>query len=159
MLAVVVLATRAGSAPTDGNNDAAVAVADQPAATTAACTSLMAALPDQLGSSARRAVIGSPTGVAAYGDPAMVIRCGLPNPRELTCDSALVDVSGVSWLKLSDVGIVSYLNADRSVRIALSIPDGNDSGTAALQQLSSVIEQTLQQRAVCSNGTVLPADG
>lgn len=159
VLTIVVMGLRAKTALDTPAGPLAVAAADQPGAGTAACGALMAALPDQLGGTDRRSLAGSPTGVAAYGDPATVIRCGLSNPAELTCSAGLTDVDQVSWLQLSDVGAggTTYLAVDRSVRIAITVPDG--SGTGALQQLSDIINATLPRRAVCANGTLLPTDG
>lgn len=129
------------------------------------CTALHTALPDQLGGLQRRQVIGDPVDSAAWGDPAVVLRCGLPTPAELTCSSQLTQVSGandlqgVLWLQISEGGQTTYVAADRPVRIALTLPDG--SGSAAIQDLSAVIAGVMPSTArsdgkLCTDGK-LPA--
>ncbi|MET3803845.1 hypothetical protein ABIB25_000831 [Nakamurella sp. UYEF19] len=136
----------------------AVSTFDQPGANSAACKSLMPALPGKLGDGPRRQIDGEPAGIAAWGDPAVILRCGLETPQDLTCSSALVQVNGVSWLQLTEAGLGSttYIAADRSVRVAVTVPDG--SGTAAIQQVSNAVSTTLQFRQPCSNGVLLPTD-
>lgn len=135
---------------------------DAPGAAGRYCKELMTALPGTLGTAAKRPVVGDLAGTAAWGDPAIVMRCGLPTPAELTCASALTQVSnangeaGVQWLQLSNSGDTTYLAADRPVRIAITLPDGT--GTAAIQQMSAVISGIMPARAICSNGTLLPTD-
>lgn len=122
----------------------------------------MTALPADLSGAQRRHVVGSPPGTAAWGDPPWILRCGLPTPAELTCSSALTQVStpngepGVQWWQNGEGGQTTYLAVDRGVRIALTVPDG--SGSGAIQQLSAVISGVLPARAVCSGGALLPTD-
>ena len=131
----------------------------QPGANTPACTSLMSALPDTVAGTSRRTLEGAVNAVAAWGDPAVILRCGIDSPQELTCSAALVQVNGVSWLQLTDAGLDSttYIAADRSVRIAVTVPTG--SGSGAIGQLSQIVAATLPVRAPCSAGVLLPTDG
>lgn len=135
-----------------------IAAFDQPGVDSAACRALMPSLPQQLAGENRRTLEGATDGVAAWGDPATILRCGLETPGELTCSSALTQVDGVAWLQLPDSGLAetTYVAADRSVRIAVTIPDG--SGTGEIQQLSDVIAAALPVRAPCSNGVLLPTE-
>ncbi len=148
--------------PAAATGPVTVSSIDAPGATGRYCKQLMTALPDSLGTSAKRQLVGDLAGTAAWGDPAIVLRCGLPTPSELTCSSALTQVSnangqpGVQWLQLSDSGQTTYLAADRSVRIAITLPDGT--GTGPIQQMSAVISGIMPARAICSNGTLLPTD-
>ncbi len=148
--------------PAAATGPVTVSTVDAPGAAGRYCTQLMTGLPDRLGTSDRRPLVGHPAGTAAWGDPAIVLRCGLPTPAELTCASALTQVSnangqaGVQWLQLSDRGQTTYLAADRPVRIAITLPDGT--GTGAIQQMSAVISGILPARPVCSNGTLLRTD-
>ncbi len=146
-----------------------VATVDQPGAGSAACKALMAALPSSLAGSAARTLEGGGAGIAAWGDPAVILRCGLETPGELTCSANLTQVQGVSWLELRSAGLgsVTYLAADRSVRIAVTIPDdfGTGSATArqsaqlsAVKEVSDVVAATLPVRAPCRAGVLLPTD-
>ncbi|MBM9468082.1 DUF3515 domain-containing protein [Nakamurella leprariae] len=164
VVGVVVVSTVVRSAPDpDVTGPLAVSPLDAPGAGTQACRDLMAALPEQAGDLTRRPLAdvagaaGEEHAVAGWGpDEAVVLRCGLDDPAELTCSSALSEVNGVAYLPISVGDATTWLAVDRSVRIAVSIPPGV--GTAALQDLSEVIAATLPQRAVCTDGVLLPLD-
>jgi hypothetical protein len=130
----------------------------QPGAGTAACKALMPALPATLSGAARRTLQGQVTAVAAWGDPPTILRCGIDSPQELTCSAALVQINGVSWLELTEPGLDSttYIAADRSVRIAVTLPTGT--GTGGIGLLSDVVAATLPVRAPCRAGVLLPTD-
>jgi len=148
--------------PTGSTGPVAAPAVPSPGGSGRLCNGLMTALPADLSGAQRREVIGSPPGTAAWGEPAVILRCGLPTPAELSCSSALTQVwnpnrqPGVQWWQNSEGGHTTYLAVDRGVRVALTIPDG--SGSAAIQQLSAVISGVLPARAVCSAGTLLPTD-
>lgn len=164
--AIVALGLVMKNGPTGPAGPLAVAANEQPYADSAGCRAFMAALPQQLGGLARRTLAaGSPTvGAAGYGDPAVVVRCGLADPSELTCDAALTDVSTidpagtVSYLRLTLQDTATYLVVDRKVRIAITVPNTADT-TAALQSISEVVTKTLAPQPVCVDGKVSPATG
>ena len=135
-----------------------VATVGQPAADSAACKTLMPQLPSTLAGAPRRTLEGGGDGIAAWGDPAVILRCGMETPQELTCSSELSEINGVKWLPLSDDGSgeTTFLAADRTVRIAVTIPSGT--GTSAMGDLSSIVGTTLEARAPCDRGVLLPTD-
>ncbi len=154
VLAIVVGARLAASSAPGPAGPLAVPGTDQPGAASASCKDLMSALPDTLAGAQRRTLVVPVEGVAAWGDPAVILRCGVPTPAELTCSAALQGVDTVDWLQLQGSGETTYLAADRPVRVAITLPDG--SGTAAIQELSRVVAGTVTERPVCENGTLLP---
>jgi hypothetical protein len=157
--AVVTLGVTKDSHPVLATGPVPVAAVGQPGANSAACRALMAKLPTDLSGSKERAVEGGGNqSVAAWGDPAVILRCGLETPQELNCSSALTQVDDVAWLQLADDGspATTYIAADRSVRIAVTLPSG--SGTGQIQEISDVISATLEARQPCSNGVLLPTD-
>lgn len=161
IIAVVVTAAIVNSRPvTDVTDPLVVSSVEAPGATTAACDSLMAALPDPLGGLVRRELVRGDdpllAGVAAWGEPAVILRCGTPTPNELTCSSPVQVVDGVTWLPLYGTGVTTYLAVDRPVRVALTIPDGT--GTGPWQEMSRLIGATLTQRPVCADGAPIPPD-
>lgn len=127
-----------------------------PGAIGAACAALDSALPATLGDRPRRALRYPEPGVAAWGDPPAVLRCGLPTPAELTCAAALQQVNGVAWLALSADGSTTFLAVDRPVRVAVTVPDS--AGTGALQDASTLVAATLPTREVCRGGVLLPTE-
>ena len=159
LVVAIVLAKNKQSEPAIAN--APLPVSDgvgQPGADTPSCKALMPALPDKLAGAARRTLDGAVKAVAAWGEPAVVLRCGIESPQELTCSAALFQINGVSWLQLTEAGLDSttYIAADRSVRIAVTVPTG--SGSGGIGQLSDVVAATLPVRAPCSAGVLLPTD-
>jgi len=134
----------------------ALAVASVPApdSDNPACAALLAVLPEALGGSPRAALADpASAGAAAWmataaGGEQIVLRCGVPRPREFTRAAALVGVNGVQWLELSGAtrGIASttYVAVDRAAYLALTVPTG--AGSGALQQLSDVISAALPRR-------------
>ena len=159
---VVVLARRAQSgADAPDTGPLVVAAAPAPGAGGRYCRSLAPSLPSDLVSRPRRPLTDPQPGVAAWGDPAVIVRCGLADPEELTCSAALTqftdaDGGSVAWLQLSDSAAVTYIAVDRPVRIAVTLPPGT--GVGPVQQLSQLIATALPARPVCTDGTVTPAD-
>ena len=181
IVVVVVLAGRIGSEPaTDPTAPLALGEVGAPGAATPACAALMADLPTVLGGLDRRELVGSPVtsggtdipdgtqdggisdiqagAVAAWGDPPVVLRCGIPTPAELTCSAPVQVVDGVTWLPVSGQGATTFLVVDRSVRVALTVPDSVTS-TGPWQELSKTIARALPPRAICAAGVPIPADG
>jgi Protein of unknown function (DUF3515) len=164
-LAAAVVALVAGDGHGTGTGDEAVppeatagmplalpAVA-APAAGSPECAALLAALPPHLLSGPDRLdrrplAEPAPLGAAAWGaDPTAVLRCGLDRPAELIPTAALLEVSGVQWLRLRGPDSTStWVAVDRSVYVALTLSD--DSGTGPLQDVSAVIRSTLDERPV-----------
>ena len=69
---------------------------DPPAAEQQACVRLVEALPETVGDQPRAEVTGNPL-AAAWGDPAVVLRCGVAGPADFTPLSTCQDINGVLW--------------------------------------------------------------
>jgi Protein of unknown function (DUF3515) len=121
-----------------------------PSAGSADCERLLAALPEKLdggdmGALERRQLAAPvPAGVAGWGEPPVVLRCGLDRPAELTATSRLLDVSGVQFLEIASPGTSTWAAVDRPVYVAVALPP--TSGSGPLQQIATVIANTLPQR-------------
>ena len=162
IIAIVVLAGVVNSRPvTDVTDPLPVSSVEAPDATSTASTTLLAALPDPLAALPRGQLVQGDdpllTGVAAWGEPAVILRCGTPTPQELTCSAAVQVVDGVTWLPLYGSGVTTYLAVDRPVRVALTIPDGTSTGP--WQDMSKIIGATLAQRPICVDGVPATPDG
>ncbi len=163
IVVVIVLSQLVNSRPlTSVSDPLPVSAVDAPGASSAACTQLMAALPNPLADLPRRQLEqGSDpqlAGVAAWGEPAVILRCGVPTPQELTCTAVIQEVDGVAWLPLVGTGATTYLAVDRSVRVALTIPD-TVTNTGPWQDMSKIIEATLPEQPICSGGVPVPVTG
>ncbi len=155
---IVVLADRARSAAApDPDAPLAVPVVLQTGATSAGCAALDAALPAALDGRSRRTLVVPEAGVAAWGDPPSVLRCGITDPAELTCSSELTVLNGVAWLPLAGDDATTYVAVDRAQRIALTVPD--EVGIGVVQDLSNTVRTVLPERPVCVQGVLNPVEG
>jgi hypothetical protein len=85
-----------------------------------ACAALMAALPAELDKGVRRRpVTGDATRTAAWGDPAVTLRCGVPLAVQ-TATPLVID--GLPFVTDKQAGHVLWTTADRAVNVALDIP-------------------------------------
>ena len=118
---------------------------DAPAAGSPACLGLVDALPKELpdkGGTLERLPLAEPApqGAAAWagkrGEP-VVLRCGLGKPAELAPTARLRAVSKLNWLPIDGDGATTWYTVDRTVYIALTVPDGT--GTGTIQEMSETI--------------------
>lgn len=127
---------------------------DSPDAGNAQCTSLLVALPENLGDyTSAELADPAPVGVRAWvsaeenAEP-VVLRCGLPRPIGFDVAAPLQVIDGVQWFEVSgdDDGIdaSTWFVVDRGVYIALTIP--GDSGPTPLQDASSAVSDALPQQ-------------
>lgn len=134
-----------------------LAASPAPAARSADCARLLAALPEnldggELGALERRALVppvpggGVPAGAAGWGEPPVVLRCGLDRPIGLTATSRLLDVSGVQFLEITSPDTSTWVAVDRPVYVAVALTP--TSGSGPLQQIATVIANTLPRRGV-----------
>ncbi|HEY6424104.1 MAG TPA: DUF3515 domain-containing protein [Pseudonocardiaceae bacterium] len=123
-----------------------------PSAGSADCMRLLAALPAKLdggeqGDLQRRQLAApAPAGAAGWGEPPVVLRCGLNRPAELTATSRLLAVSGVQFLEIPNLGTSAWVAVDRPVYVLVALPPVTGSGP--LQQVADIIAATLPQRDV-----------
>jgi hypothetical protein len=123
----------------DQPDDGALALVTVPAsqADSPECATLVPALPAQLisnGAMLNRREIAEPD--------AIVLRCGLDRPPELTQTAQLRIVSGVQWLPVEGQGASTWYVVDRNVYIGLTVPDS--AGTGPLQEISDTVAATLK---------------
>ncbi len=96
----------------------------------APCAQVISALPVQLGPLAPRAVHPQPDSpfVVAWGDPAVVLRCGVARPARLVPDSGdlVILVGGVYWLPEQQKDATVFTTIDRAVYVEVSVPKSQD---------------------------------
>jgi hypothetical protein len=119
--------TNSKTASANAANLSAVSIPAPPepdTATQQACTTVFAALPVQLDELAPRKTNTNSSFVAAWGDPAVVLRCGVSRPAELAPQSAefIVGVNTVQWLPRQTSEVTVWTSTDRVVFIELSLP-------------------------------------
>jgi hypothetical protein len=98
------------------------------AATQAACVKVFAKLPVQLGQLPPRRTQTDSSFVAAWGNPAVVVRCGVAKPAVFGTPEAaqLVEVNKVLWQPDPQRDRTVYTTVDRGVYIDVTVPAGAD---------------------------------
>ncbi len=110
----------------------------------AACPALIQALPlDLLGEPARLVDSDSPY-VAAWGDPPVVLVCGVPQPEALVPGEGLITIDGVTWFVEQSEEATTWTAVDRAVPVEVTLPPDVDS--APVTVLSGPIGETLPPR-------------
>lgn len=137
------------NAPDDISQSGPLALASIPApqAAGAECAQILAAAPPTLlvdGRQVPRRPLAdpAPAGAMAWGDDEqgpIVLRCGIDAPAQLQPTSPLVEVSGVSWLTISEGGMTSWFAVDRPVYVAVTVLSPDGSGGEAVQDVSRVL--------------------
>jgi hypothetical protein len=132
-----------------GQQPVPIASVPAPKGDSAQCRTLLGALPEQLGDYHRApAAPPAPAGAAAWtaGDDRVILRCGLDRPSEFVVGSPLQVVNAVQWFELADQGRSTWFAVDRSVYIALTLPQG--SGPTPIQEISDIIVKALPAKDI-----------
>lgn len=122
-------------------------VAPPPALTPAAqrsCQELISALPVRLGERAARPVDSPSPYVTAWGDPPVVLRCGVPRPPAFRADSEVLDVNGVRWFAERRGDTTVFTAVDRAVHVEVTSPAAEAS--APIARLATAITRALPER-------------
>ena len=104
-----------------------------------ACTALLASLPDQLDKGVRRRpVTGDPTRTAAWGDPPVTLRCGVPLP-----DQSLepIEIDGLKLVTTKAAGMVTWTTFDRAVNVSIDVPTAYEEQVYDVQPLVPMLKK------------------
>ena len=109
------------------------------------CARLTAALPTRL--DGRAATPVSPTSplTAAWGHPAVVLRCGVAKPPGLRATSQLITVNNVSWFFHETDAAYVFTTYGRIAYVELSVPKSvpRDRATAPLVDLARPVTESV----------------
>ena len=109
-----------------------------------ACTSLVKALPDRVSDLDRRELSGNPL-AAAWGDPAIVLRCGVPTPAGYDKFAGCQTVNGLDWFVPDEVSDDQGLDVvlttiGREPQVELVVPAQYRPPVAAMVDLGAAIK-------------------
>jgi hypothetical protein len=104
-----------------------------------ACAALHGRLPDQVAGATTTATKPQSPLTQAWGSPAIVLRCGVPNPKALTATSELVTINGVDWLPEPLTQGYLFTTVGRVLNVEVSVPDHYSPEADALSDLGPVI--------------------
>ena len=99
-----------------------VPVPSPDAATARWCGRLHDRLPGRLHAAPRRSTHPASPLVAAWGSPAIALRCGVPRPRALTPTSELAVVDGLGWLPEPPGRPVRFTAVGPPAYVEVSVP-------------------------------------
>ena len=88
----------------------------------AACANLHAALPDELDGLHRRSTDPDSPLTAAWGDPAIIMRCGVGMPAAYRPTSQLYTINGVDWLPEQLTNGYVFTTMGRATGVELTVP-------------------------------------
>jgi hypothetical protein len=106
-----------------------------------ACQELIAALPTTLGDRPARPVRSPSPYVAAWGEPAVVLRCGVAKPAGYLPDSQVFEIGGVRWFPVQRGAGTVWTATDRAVYVEVTAPTAAASDPVA--RLATAVSRAL----------------
>jgi len=111
---------------------------------TASCPVVVGALPDRLDALDPRVVEPKSQLVRAWGDPAVVLRCGVPDPAGYDPTATCLDVNGVGWYGEPQEQAVRFTSRWSTPRIEVTVPSAYAPEAGWLSTLSSELKGKLR---------------
>ena len=109
--------------------------------TTEVCSAFVDELPDTLMDAERAEIRPESEIMAAWGDPPISLRCGVPRPDSLQPDSLLEEVNGVAWLPQPEDEPTMFTAVGHEAYIELQVPSGHGAPAPALTTMSDLISE------------------
>ncbi len=114
----------------------------------------MAALPDEVADQPRREVEPAGGTVAAWGDPAIELRCGVGTPDGFDELSTCQVADGVGWFIpeeqiTGEPTDIVMTTVDRTPRVEVRLPEAYFPPAAAMVDLAPSIKRTIPQDDPC----------
>jgi len=130
---------------------------DSPAlegAAATACTRLVEALPGSVADLQRRPVDSSDEYAAAWGDPAIVLRCGVPSPEGFDRAAPCQETNGVGWFvpeeQITDQGAdVTMTTIGFEHNVEVFVPASYRPPAAAMVDLAEAIKKSIREVQPC----------
>jgi Protein of unknown function (DUF3515) len=114
-----------------------------------ACTALVAQLPRTVAGQQPRAVSPARALAGAWGDPAIVLRCGVPAPPALGPASSCAVVNHVGWFAEERADGFRFTTIGRSANVQVSVPYEYEPAANALIDLAHAVRSTVPQVDPC----------
>ncbi len=102
------------------------------------CRVLADDLPDALDDRDRRDTSPESPLTAAWGDPAVVLRCGVDTPEGLTATSEILEVNDVEWFLTESRSAYTFTTVGRAANVEVAVPTEvpRSAATASLTYLA-----------------------
>lgn len=103
-------------------------------------------LPERvLGQSRRDTSPRSPL-TAAWGSPAIALRCGVPRPAAMRPESQLVTINGVNWFPQPADRPVTFTAVGRQAYVEVTVPPKYDPAGDVLIEIGEAIKATVPEK-------------
>ncbi|WP_324273939.1 DUF3515 domain-containing protein [Blastococcus brunescens] len=106
------------------------------------CPALMGTLPLELAGEPSRRVDSDTPYAYAWGDPAIVLVCGVDRPAGFVAGVSAIQINGVQWyVDTSDPDATVWTTVDRPVYVEITLPPAVDSApvTALTPQIAAAL--------------------
>lgn len=140
--ALVVLGTAAGCA-----SEVQVEPPSASASAARLCGALHDRLPAKLHGDERRTVTPESKLTAAWGDPALALRCGVPRPAALRPTSNLAEINGLSWLPQPEGTPTTFTLLGRQAYVEVTVPRTVKLPGEVLSELTPELKAALPKKA------------
>jgi hypothetical protein len=105
----------------------------------AACARLVSDLPDELDGHPRRRVEPGSDRTAAWGDPPIVLRCGVPVPAAYGPTAQLYTINGVDWFAEELTAGYVFTTVGRRANVEVTVPDEHAPEVNPVADISLVV--------------------
>ena len=143
---LALLLAAVGCSSADG--DVSAAVPSPSATVTELCRNLDRTLPSAVDDQPRRDPSPASALTAGWGNPAIILRCGVERPAEMSNTEADgVEANGVGWLlEKRDDGSFRFTTTLREAYVEVTIPeDRTAEGLAPLVDLASAVKTAIRE--------------
>jgi hypothetical protein len=91
---------------------------------------------------------------AAWGEPALVLRCGVPAPAGLGPASEILEVEGVEWFLVESGAGYTFTTVGRAANVELTVPAEVDrsEATAPLVDLGPAVSAAVPAASAQAGG-------
>jgi len=148
--ALLVVLTGCGTGPVEVDGTS------PPSAQRASCEALVADLPATVADLERRDVEPSDALAAAWGDPAIVLTCGVGRPDDYDPAAGCTTVDGIDWyVPLPQLGVddgeqdLTMTTINRDVAVRVELPGEHWPPASTLVDLSDAVEEHTEARGRC----------
>lgn len=111
------------------------------------CAALHDKLPAKLHGDERRTVTPDSKLTAAWGDPALALRCGVPRPAALRPTSNLAEINGLSWLPQPEGTPTTFTLLGRKAYVEVTVPRTVKLPGEVLSELTPELKAALPKKA------------
>jgi hypothetical protein len=115
----------------------------------AQCAELLDALPEVVDGQQRREVEPPDALAAAWGDPVIVLRCGVPEPERLTSSSPCAEVNRVGWFAEQRRDGYRFTTIGRTANVQVQVPYEYEPAADALVDVAFAVRSTVPEEQPC----------